>query len=279
MSTIPGLSSVDDILDSDLVMITHANGQSYKMAGIEINKRNQAVIASNTTLTGAPLKTGNVVRAYFTADLVAANSSTALSLSYNSVSYPVKVPKDGALVNYTPFEVEENTYKYLQAYTTLELLYDGTNLIVLNNPVVISGSGFNIHADGSGKVNEVAANNMQTVTSAAVSAALSYTTTEHFTGLYWYNGKKIYSKAIYSATGYANDETLIDNANIEEFVKIDHISSDRSGIKYQSPYNDGGGNYSYLLMIGSVIKTRKGGIFLNTNFPATTILLYTKTTD
>lgn len=211
MSTIPGLSSVDDILDSDLVMITHANGQSFKILGSDINKRNQVVIASNTTLTGAPLKTGNIVRAYFTADLVAANSSTALSLSYNSVSYPVKVPKDGALVNYTPFEVAENTYKYLQAYTTLELIYDGTNFIVLGNPVIISGSGFNIHADGSGKVNEVAVNDMKSVTSNIVAKILSYFTTEQKTGGVWIDGKPIYrtcficsSSSSISADGWIN---------------------------------------------------------------------------
>ena len=67
-TTIPALSSVTDILDTDLVMVTHSNGESFKIAGSEINKRNQAVIASSTTVTGAPLKTGNIVRVYFTED-------------------------------------------------------------------------------------------------------------------------------------------------------------------------------------------------------------------
>ena len=240
MSTIPGLSSVDDILDSDLVMITHANGQSYKMAGSDINKRNQAVIASNTTLTGAPLKTGNVVRAYFTADLVAANSSTALSLSYNSVSYPVKVPKDGALVNYTPFEVDTNTYKYLQAYTTLELLYDGTNFIVLNNPVVISGSGFNIHADGTGKVNEVAANNMQSVTSNAVKVY----TTDYITG--YTKGVKIGTpKGTTDVNGFLNlPQTITNNVILSGIVtNINNATVDFShynGAIYARPKGTGG---------------------------------------
>jgi hypothetical protein len=148
-TTIPALTSVDDILDTDLVMVTHSNGQSYKIPGTALNKRNQVVISANTTLTGTPLKTGNVVRAYFTADLVANNSSTPLTLSYNSVSYTVKVPKNGALANFLPFDVGGGVYKYLQAYTTLELIFDGTYFVVLGNPVVLSSADYTIYPDGS----------------------------------------------------------------------------------------------------------------------------------
>lgn len=148
-TTIPALTSVDDILDTDLVMVTHSNGQSYKIPGTALNKRNQVVISANTTLTGTPLKTGNVVRAYFTADLAANNSSTPLTLSYNSVSYTVKVPKNGALVNYLPFDVGGGVYKYLQAYTTLELIFDGTYFVVLGNPVVLSSADYTIYPDGA----------------------------------------------------------------------------------------------------------------------------------
>lgn len=147
-TTIPALSDVTDILDTDLVMITHSNGQSYKIAGSELNKRNQVVIATGTTITGTPLKTGNVVRVYFTAALSAANGSTALVLKYNNVNYTVKVPKNGALQNYVAFDIGGGTYKYLQAYTTLELIYDGTNFVILGNPVVLSDTDYTIYADG-----------------------------------------------------------------------------------------------------------------------------------
>lgn len=43
-------------------------------------------------------------------------------------------------------------------------------------------------------VDEVTLNNMQSVTSNAVAQAMSYSTTEHFTGKYWVDGKKIYEK-------------------------------------------------------------------------------------
>lgn len=169
-TTIPALSSVTDILDSDLVMITHSNGESFKIAGSEINKRNQAVIASGTTITGAPLKTGNIVRVYFTADITGSNTSTGLTLNYNGVNKSVKVPKNGTLANFVASDLggSPTVYKYLQAHTTLELLYDGTQFIIIENPVVISGSNFRIHADGSGLVDTVASNNMHSVTSNAV---------------------------------------------------------------------------------------------------------------
>ena len=149
--TIPSLDPVTDILDTDKIMVTQSSGQTYTIDGASFNKRNQAVIANSTTLTGAPLKTGNIVRAYFTADITGVNTTTALSLSYNGTSKTVKVPKDGALVNFTAQNMggSPTVYKYLQAYTTLELLYDGTNFVIQNNPVVISSADYTIYADGS----------------------------------------------------------------------------------------------------------------------------------
>ena len=153
--TIPSLSDVTDILDTDMVMVTQSGGQTYKISGADLNKRNQAVIANSTTLTGAPLKTGNIVRVHFTADITGVNTTTALSLSYNGTSKTVKVPKNGALVNFTAQNMggSPTVYKYLQAYTTLELLYDGTNFVIIGNPVVISSSDYTIYADGYTKMN------------------------------------------------------------------------------------------------------------------------------
>ena len=174
-TTIPALSSVTDILDNDMVIITHSNGESFKIAGSEINKRNQAVIAPDatpTTLTGAPLKTGNIVRVYWKVDVTGSNTSTGLTLNYNNVNYSVKVPRNGTLVNLTAIDLGSSVYKYLQAYTTLELLYDGTQFILLGNPVLISTANYTYTADGKGIVNSVTANNMNSVTSNAVNTAL-----------------------------------------------------------------------------------------------------------
>ena len=149
MITIPSLSSTNDINDTDLIMVTTSEGTSYKMSGLELNKRNKVCITDDKNLTGAPLKTGNVVRVYFTADITANDTLTALSLNYNSVPYPVKIPKDGALANYYAFDLGNSTYKYLQAYTTLEFIFDGTNFVLIGNPVVISGNGTTLFANMS----------------------------------------------------------------------------------------------------------------------------------
>ena len=101
-----------------------------------------------------------MVRVLFTAELTAANASTALVITYNSVNYNVKVCKDGSLVNYTPFLIG-STYKYCQAYTTLEFIYDGTNFIVLGNPVVISSSDYTIYPDGTTKYNKTKSDSLQ----------------------------------------------------------------------------------------------------------------------
>lgn len=148
MITIPSLDPCTDIQDTDLLLVTQSNGDSYKMTGAEFNKRNQVIISANTTLTGTPLKSGNVVRVLFTADQSAANSSTTMAISYNTTNYTVKVCKMGALANYLPFEVSTDVYKYCQAYTALELLYDGTNFIIMGNPVVLSNANTNTYADG-----------------------------------------------------------------------------------------------------------------------------------
>ena len=90
MITIPSLNNVTDILDTDMIMVTQQSGQSYKIAGSELNKRGKIIIANSTTITGAPLKAGSSVRVYFTVDLTAANASTTLQLNYNNVNYYVK---------------------------------------------------------------------------------------------------------------------------------------------------------------------------------------------
>ena len=154
--TIPSLDPVTDILDTDKIMVTQSSGQTYTIDGASFNKRNQAVIANSTTLTGAPLKTGNIVRAYFTADITGVNTTTGLVLNYNGSNKNVKVPKDGALVNFTAQNMggSPTVYKYLQAYTTLELLYDGTNFVIIGNPVVISSADYTIYADGTKEQSE-----------------------------------------------------------------------------------------------------------------------------
>lgn len=170
MITIPSLNDVTDIADSDVVMITNSQGESFKLAGSEINKRGKIIIANGTTITGAPLKAGSSVRVYFTVDLTAANASTTLQLNYNNVNYYVKAPKDGTLINFVATNLGGSpaVYKYLQKYTTLELLFDGTQFVIIGNPVILSSADYTIYADGLQRVNSVTKDNKNLVTSNAV---------------------------------------------------------------------------------------------------------------
>lgn len=104
--------------------------------------------SSNTNVTGASLYTGATLKILFTAQIAGADTTSALTITYNSSSYTVKVAKDGSLVDFTA-KASGNAFVYCQAYTTLELMFNGTNFIIIGNPVVISNSDYSVYADGS----------------------------------------------------------------------------------------------------------------------------------
>ena len=152
---------------------TVGNSQIQRWILMSQEVDNEVIMAASATITGKTIVSGSTIKVMFTADLSGSDTTTALSLTYNGTSYNVKVGKNGTLSNFTASEVSSGVYKYLQAYTTLELAFDGTQFIIAGNPLVLSGSGYEIHADGMGKVNEVTADNMNSVTSNAVWACVS----------------------------------------------------------------------------------------------------------
>lgn len=103
--------------------------------------------SSNTNVTGASLYTGATLKILFTAQIAGADTSSALTITYNNSPYAVKVAKDGSLIDFTA-KASGNAFVYCQAYTTLELMFDGTNFIIIGNPVVISNSDYTVYADG-----------------------------------------------------------------------------------------------------------------------------------
>lgn len=107
-----------------------------------------AIVASSTTLTGATLTTNQILRIFFSADITGSDTSTALTISYNDTSYPVMAHKNSALVSVYAHEVSSGVYKYLQAYTTLEVIFDGTQFVIVGNPIVLSSDNYTIYADG-----------------------------------------------------------------------------------------------------------------------------------
>lgn len=141
--------------------------------------------ASNTTITNAPpLQNNATYRFFFTEQITGSDDTSAMSISYNGTSYSVKATSNGSLKDFTAYPIateqtrnlakgekteEEKgetkaetkgetksgtratvtTYVYCQAYTTLEMMFDGTQFIIMGNPVVISNSDYTVYTDGS----------------------------------------------------------------------------------------------------------------------------------
>ena len=105
------------------------------------------IISANTTITGAVLQAGDVINLYFTQDIAGTSVDHTLVLNYNTVDYDVKVMKDGSLV---AFEAETITgnYNFIQAGFPVSFMFDGTDFIVVENPVVLNIDGYNITANG-----------------------------------------------------------------------------------------------------------------------------------
>lgn len=133
---------------------TNVNNQLYKA----LRQNCGCIITSTTTITNAPsIESGNVVKIMFTADIAGVDTSTGFLISYNGQNIPVRVYKDTlsgmTLKDFTAAKVswEDTTdsYKFLDKGTTLELVYDSVQFIIINNPVVLQSVRYSIHADGS----------------------------------------------------------------------------------------------------------------------------------
>ena len=114
----------------------------------KVNNRILTFITNNRVLSGEQLEVGHTVKILFTVDVMGTDESTVLNINYNETNIPVKVNCNGALVNFVAREIQSNTFKYLQAYTTIEMIYDGTQFIIIGNPVVLSDVDVTVYADG-----------------------------------------------------------------------------------------------------------------------------------
>ena len=214
---------------------TNVNNQLFKA----VQKNNGCIITDAATpavITNAPaIEAGNMVKVMFGADVTGGNTTTAMLISYNGSNITVKVNKNGAKANFVATEVSSGTYKYLQAYTTLELVYDGVDFLIVGNPVVLSGSNYTVYADGLKRVDSITNgdNNLPTA-----NAVYNFTKYEDFivnlgSVLYqgWYYGVKdipiarskiIAVSVIGSSSNIPAFATLVNNSNtqIEAFGSV-----------------------------------------------------------
>lgn len=105
-------------------------------------------VVSSAAITGGELIANSSMKIMFTSDIVGEDTTTPLSISWNGTSYLVKVAKNSQLQSIYAHEVSSNVFKYIQAYTTLELIFDGVQFVVVGNPLVLSSSDYSIYADG-----------------------------------------------------------------------------------------------------------------------------------
>ena len=103
--------------------------------------------ADSTTIKGAELFQGCSIKVLFTSAITGSNTTSPLTINYNNVDITVKVGKNGALADFVAYNTGSG-YVYCQAYTTLELLFDGNNFVIMGNPVVISNSDYTVYTDG-----------------------------------------------------------------------------------------------------------------------------------
>jgi len=167
-NTVTELNSADTLAVWD-----SANSKTAKINGSNLSNSilsNLVTIsASSTTVSGLPIKRGSCVKILFTSAITGSDTSTAMAITYNGTSIPVKVGKQGSLSNFVAHEIN-SAYYYLQAYTTLELIFDGTQFIIVGNPVVLSSSDYTIYADGSKRIYPYVSNSRITVSGASWTA-------------------------------------------------------------------------------------------------------------
>lgn len=113
-----------------------------------INDLTLVVTSDDRVLTGTPLVQERTLKIFFTTAQTSGDDTTCMTITYNGTVYPVKACKDGSLVDFVAHS-NGSDLLYLQAYTTLELAFDGSQFVVMGNPVVISNDDFSIMADGS----------------------------------------------------------------------------------------------------------------------------------
>lgn len=135
----------DDILRWDDVNQRAKGGLT--VADITASASSYKLVNSKTITGVATLSSGSVLPLYFTADIDGSNVEQTLTLTYNGTPYAVKVNKNGTLADFSAHLIGAD-YKFIQANTAINFMFDGTYLIILGNPIVLSSTGYTIYADG-----------------------------------------------------------------------------------------------------------------------------------
>ena len=153
-----------------------------------------------------------------------------------------------------------------------------------SNKAARSGGIYNA-IDAVKPVDTVTLNNMHSVTSDAVSRAMSYSTNEVNTGKKWIDGRTIYRK-VFTATLQTNEQVLTLNisSQMQSLVSVKGLLS-KGNVDFVIPYCfiDG----SYIFQISTychganlfIISRSSDGTYFTAGCVVRAIVEYTKTTD
>ncbi len=128
-------------------------------------------------------------------------------------------------------------------------------------------------------VDVVQSGNLNPVTSNAVATALSYSTSEQFTGAYWIDGKPIYKKTINFGSLPNNARKAVDHnvANIDKIIETKGYANERADF-LPLPYSNV--QISYVIQVWSTTTQVFAQTGINrTTYSAYITIFYTKTTD
>ena len=109
---------------------------------------------------------------------------------------------------------------------------------MLQKVVIINGQKVLVPLSGSTPTNEVALNNMHSVTSNAVAKALNYFATEVNTGVKWLDGNDIYKLTIETELQNAEKTLNLSSYNISKVTKMEgmFVNTGWGGYWYTFPY-------------------------------------------
>jgi hypothetical protein len=140
----------------------------------------------------------------------------------------------------------------------------------------------NVTTQGTTVTDSVTLNNMQSVSSNAVSKSLSYSTTEQLTGGKWIDGRPIYRRVISGSWTSGQSITvpfsMADN-NVREFTKINLFIKAGSGGSYMSGYYQSSNDYLNYYYGNNNFFIRRGSSAPPLNITYYFTIEYTKTTD
>lgn len=193
--------------------------------------------------------------------------SLYLEITVAGVTNPIPVVsnQNGTLLPIPHHEMTEGgstVYKVIDPNTILNVYYtadyDGNGtpaFVVVGNPLVLSSSTYSIYANGKFEL-------------------LKITTDEQWTGRYWKNGKKIYTKIVESPSQGTTIATSVDEV-------ISYVAKRRwSANDSRSVFYDGNAGYNSILIdeTSGNVSFAKSEASYNTTIHFI-ILEYTKTTD